>query len=154
MLALITFLLIAQTTTTGKVVSVYDGDTVTVRTTSETIKARLIHIDAPERGQAYGTRARQHLSELVFGKQVELIGTEKDRYGRLLAVVKVEGLEVNLEMVRAGMAWAYLEYKPPANYISTEQKARAGKVGLWADRQPIAPWLYRRQSRAKSKKAA
>ena len=152
MLALITFLLIGQTT--GKVVSVYDGDTVTVRTASETIKVRLVHLDAPERGQAFGTRSRQHLSELVFGKQVELIGTERDRYGRLLAVVKVEGLEVNLEMVRSGMAWAYLEYKPPANYISTEQKARAGKVGLWADRQPIAPWEYRKLIRAKSKKVA
>ncbi|MFM7319591.1 MAG: thermonuclease family protein [bacterium] len=150
MLALMMVVLFAQTT--GKVVAIADGDTLTVRTSdSETVKVRLIHIDAPERGQAYGNQSRQRLGEMVFGKQVELIGTEKDRYGRLLAVVKADGLEVNLEMVKAGLAWAYLEYRPPGNYISTEQKARAGRVGLWSDRQPMAPWDYRKQSRAKAK---
>lgn len=137
---------------TGKVVSVYDGDTLTVRTASETIKVRLIHIDSPERGQAFGTKARQNLSDLTFGKEVTLEGSERDRYKRLLAVVKVDGLEVNLEQVKAGYAWAFLEYKPPENYIAAEKKARATKAGLWADKKPIPPWDYRKQG--KKKKAA
>ena len=114
----------------------------------------MIHIDAPESRQAFGTRAKQNLSDLVFGKDVELIGREKDRYGRLLALVKVDGKEVNLEQVKAGYGWAFLEYKPPAEYIEAERQARVRKSGLWVDPNPIPPWEFRRQVRAKSKKAA
>jgi endonuclease YncB( thermonuclease family) len=117
----------------GKVVSVADGDTLTVRTASETIKVRLIHIDSPERGQAFGTKARQNLSDLTFGKEVTLERKEKGRYGRLLAIVRIDGKEANLKQVKAGLAWAFLEYRPPANYIEVEKKARTAKAGLWAD---------------------
>ena len=91
--------LVALTQMSGKVVSIADGDTLTVRTADKTVKVRLVHIDAPESGQPFGSRSKQNLSDLTFGKTVELIGTETDRYGRLLAVVKVDGLEVNLEQI-------------------------------------------------------
>jgi micrococcal nuclease len=145
--------LVALTQLSGKVVSIADGDTLTVRTADKTVKVRLVHIDAPESGQPFGSRSKQNLSDLTFGKTVDLIGTEKDRYGRLLAVVKVDGLEVNLEQVKAGLAWAFIEYKPPLNYVEAEKRARAARAGLWSDRQPVAPWDYRKQSRAKRKKA-
>lgn len=156
MFAILAFMLIGQTTTPGIFVDIDSGDIITVRpfNKSKAVKVRLMYIDAPEQGQVFGQRAREHLKKMVFAKKVELIGTEKDSDGRLLAVVKVDGVEVNLEMVKAGMAWAYPEHKPPAEYVSAEQKARATKAGLWFDeRQPIAPWDYRNQLRAKSKKA-
>jgi len=145
--------LVALTQMSGKVVSIADGDTLTVRTADKTVKVRLVHIDAPESGQPFGSRSKQNLSDLTFGKTVELIGSGKDRYGRLLAVVKVDGLEVNLEQIKAGLAWAFIEYKPPLNYVEAEKRARAARAGLWSDRQPVAPWDYRKQSRAKQKKA-
>lgn len=142
--------LVALTQMSGKVVSIADGDTLTVRTADKTVKVRLVHIDAPESGQPFGSRSKQNLSDLTFGKTVDLIGSEKDRYGRLLAVVKVDGLEVNLEQVKAGLAWAYLEYKPPVNYVEAEKRARAARASLWSDRQPVAPWDYRKAKRKKA----
>ena len=145
---LLVVLLLGQTV--GKVVSIADGDTITVRPEQgPSVKVRLIGIDAPERGQAFGTRARQELGELVDGQVVEVVGTTKDRYGRLLGDVRHEGRSINLELIRRGFAWAYVEYDPPAEYVAAEAEARAARRGLWADREPIPPWTYRKSRRAK-----
>lgn len=149
--SLLAVLLLGQTV--GKVVSITDGDTIIVRPEQgASVKVRLIGIDAPERGQAFGTRARQELGELVAGKSVEVIGTEKDRYGRLLGDVRHDGRSINLELIRRGFAWAYVEYKPPAEYVAAEAEARAARRGLWADREPVPPWAYRKSRRAKQEK--
>lgn len=149
--SLLAVLLLAQTT--GKVVSITDGDTIIVRPEQgASVKVRLIHIDAPERGQAFGTRARQELGELVADQTVEVVGTSKDRYGRLLGDVRHGGRSINLELVKRGMAWAFVEYKPPAEYVAAEAEARAARRGLWADKSPIPPWEYRKSRRAGSGK--
>lgn len=151
MTLLLAVLLLGQTV--GKVVSITDGDTITVRPErGASVKVRLIGIDAPERGQAFGTRARQELGELIAGKNVEVIGTEKDRYGRLLGDVRHEGRSINLELIRRGMAWAYVEYDPPPEYVAAEAEARAARRGLWADRSPEPPWTFRRGQRAKQER--
>jgi len=148
---LLAVLLLGQTT--GKVVSITDGDTIIVRQSGgPSVKVRLIGIDAPERGQAFGTRARQELGELVAGQTVEIVGTEKDRYGRLLGDVRHDGRSINLEMVKRGFAWAYVEYDPPAEYRRAEAEARAARRGLWADKAPEPPWTYRKSRRAGSSK--
>jgi micrococcal nuclease len=146
MTAMLLILMIGQIT--GRVVDVYDGDSITIRTADDTVKIRLLHIDAPERGQAYGTRAKQALSEAVFGKTVTVHGTKKDRYKRLLGDVWIDGRSVNLEMVKGGLAWAYLEFKPPQEYIQAESIARGKRAGLWVDRQAVAPWEYRKSRRS------
>jgi len=146
---LLVVLLLGQTT--GKVVSITDGDTIIVRPEQgPSVKVRLIHIDAPERGQAFGTRARQELGELVAGQTVEIVGTEKDRYGRLLGDVRHGGRSLNLEMVKRGLAWAYVEYDPPAEYVAAESEARSARRGLWADKAPEPPWTYRKGRRSKA----
>ena len=140
-------LLIGQVS--GKVVSITDGDTIIVRPEQgPSVKVRLIGIDAPERGQAFGTRARQVLGELIAGQVVEVVGTEKDRYGRLLGDVRHGGRSINLELIRRGMAWAYVEYNPPPEFIEAEAEARAARRGLWADKSPEPPWTYRKSRRA------
>lgn len=145
---LLAVLLLGQTA--GQVVSIADGDTITVRQSGgPTVKVRLIGIDAPERGQAFGTRARQELGDLVAGKSVEVIGSTKDRYGRLLGDVRHDGRSINLELIRRGFAWAYVEYDPPAEYVAAESEARAARRGLWADKEPVPPWAYRKNQRAK-----
>lgn len=132
----------------GRVVSVTDADTIIVRPEQgPSVKVRLIHIDSPERGQAFGTRASQALGDMADGQTVEVVGTSKDRYGRTLGDVRHEGRSINLELVRRGFAWAYVDFEPPAEYVAAESEARAARRGLWVDPSPMSPWTYRQNRR-------
>lgn len=140
-------LLAAQTVSadfSGKVVGVSDGDTITVLKDQEQVKVRLVEIDAPEKGQAYGNRSKQTLSELVLGKQVEIRERGTDRYGRTLGHINQSGLDVNAEMVRRGMAWVYVKYARDRGLSQIEVEAREQRRGVWADKNPIPPWEWRR----------
>jgi micrococcal nuclease len=132
---------------TGKVVGVADGDTITVLTGHTQIKIRLHGIDTPEKGQAFGNRAKQFISDLVFGKMVTVRPTDTDRYGRTIAWVFVDGLNVNEEIVRAGFAWHYKRYSKDTNLAQAESAARANKRGLWSDPNAIPPWEFRQLQR-------
>lgn len=134
----------------GKVVSVSDGDTVSVLDGEKQVhRVRLAGIDAPERRQAFGARARQGLSSLVFGKSVAVIWKKKDRYGRLVGVVMSNDEDVNLRMLSMGLAWHYKAYEaeqPPAErlqYSEVEEQARSARIGLWSDSRAIPPWEFR-----------
>ncbi len=133
-------------TVSGKVVSVADGDTVTVLTAgNRQVKVRLDGIDAPESRQDFGQRAKQAASDLVFGKQVSVDIRTRDRYGRSVGVVRVGGTEVNTAMVEGGWAWWYRQYAPDNTVLSrAESAARAAKRGLWASPSPVPPWEFRR----------
>jgi endonuclease YncB( thermonuclease family) len=144
---------IAQADTlSGRVVAVHDGDTITVLDANLTQhKIRLAGIDAPELRQAFGSRSKQNLSNLVYNRQVTVIWQKYDRYGRTVGVVLVDGHDVNLEQVLAGMAWWYRQYardQSPAErrlYETAENDARTAKRGLWADVNPVPPWRWRRR---------
>lgn len=135
----------------GKVVAITDGDTLTVLVGTDQVKVRLDGIDAPERRQAFGTQAREKLADLCFGKTVEVNGKTKDRYGRTIGQVTVAGVNANLEMVRAGLAWHYKQYSKDAELSRAEADARKAKRGLWADPAPVAPWKFRNLPAAKKK---
>lgn len=139
----------------GQVVKVADGDTVTVLHNREQVRVRLGSIDAPEKRQAFGTRSQQHLSALVFGRTVRVVEDGKDRYGRTIGVLHVQGVNVNREMVRAGMAWAYTDYLNDRLMPVLEIQARVSGTGLWRDPRPVAPWQFRRDEAAarRAKKA-
>lgn len=129
----------------GKVVGVTDGDTLTLLTTkNRQVKVRLAQIDAPESKQAYGSRSKESLSELAFGKTVTIDVETIDRYGRTVGTILVNGVDVNLMQIKRGMAWVYTQYAHDPNYQSEEQTARANKAGLWIDENPTEPWLWRR----------
>ena len=132
----------------GKVVKVVDGDTLHIYSNKGTYKIRLSGIDAPERGQAYGKRAKEHLEFLVAGKQVIAIVESKDRYGRYVASVKVESKDVCAEMLAAGYAWHYKQYDNNKYYDELQHEAKKAKRGLWLDKKPQAPWEYRKEQRA------
>ena len=132
----------------GKVVKVVDGDTLHVYTNKKTYKIRLSGIDAPERGQAYGKRAKEHLEFLVAGKQVIAIVESKDRYGRYVASVKVQNKDVCAEMLTAGYAWHYKQCDNNKYYDELQREAKKAKRGLWLDKKPQAPWEYRKEQRA------
>ena len=138
---------------TGKVVSVADGDTITVLDSSKTQhKIRFEHIDTPEKKQAFGQKAKQHLSKMVFGKTVKVSIKEKDRYGRSIGTVYLGKKNINLEMVKAGFAWHYKAYSKDKTFADAETKAKKAKIGLWADKNPVAPWEYRRGGKSSTKK--
>ena len=145
-------------------VSVADGDTLTVLDEAQRqYKIRLSGIDAPERRQAYGERAKQHLTALAHGKSARIVWDRNDRYGRLVGRVLVpecvgthcaHTLDVGLEQIKAGLAWHYRRYaKEQAvrerwSYALNELEARARREGLWRDAEPVPPWQYRKPALA------
>lgn len=109
------------------------------------VKIRLARIDCPEKSQPFGKAAEKFTSDLVFGKTVTVQPTATDRYGRTVANVTVEGKSLNVELVRAGLAWWYRAYdKNDAELERLEAEARAGKKGLWQDANPTPPWDWRK----------
>jgi len=135
----------AQADLGGRVVSVHDGDTLTVLVERREVKVRLTDIDAPELKQAFGTRSRQSLAELCFGKEASLDVRGRDRYKRTLAIVTCAGTDANVEQVRRGFAWTYTRFaRADSPLIAIENEARSAHRGLWADPVAVAPWDWRR----------
>jgi micrococcal nuclease len=132
----------------GKVVGVTDGDTITVLHERRPETIRLNGIDAPEKGQAFGERAKQFMAQLSFGQVVEVIVRDQDRYGRTVADVRLpDGRSLNHEVVRGGYAWWFRRYSGDASLAALESEARTAKRGLWADAHPLAPWEWRETRR-------
>lgn len=140
----------------GKVIGVADGDTLTVLDIDRMPhKIRLVGIDAPERKQAFGTRAKQALSKLTNAKEVRVEWSERDRYGRILGEVFVgDGVDaatsVNEQLVRDGWAWHFLKYSDSAQLAAAEAEAKADRRGLWAEKEPVSPWEWRVQEAARA----
>jgi endonuclease YncB( thermonuclease family) len=154
LLALSALPLAALADVEGQVVGVSDGDTITVLDAALVQhKVRLAGIDAPEKGQAFGARAKQSLSECAFGHRAHVEGEKIDRYRRLVGKVLVQGVDCNLRQVQAGLAWHYKGYQREQSprdrtaYAQAEEKARDERAGLWRDLAPQPPWDYRRERR-------
>lgn len=140
----------AENTISGKVVSIADGDTITILDSSNTQhKIRIYGVDCPESHQDYGQKAKQFTSDMVFGKTVEVRVMATDRYGRTVGVVNIGGKCLNEELVKNGMAWFYGQYCK-ASFCSQwnryQEEARSRKIGLWSIQNPIPPWEFRRGS--------
>ena len=141
-------------TLAGRVVSVADGDTITVLDSTDTQhRIRLEGIDAPESHQAFGSRSKQNLSAMVFGKYVMVVYQKTDQYGRLVGKILLDGRDINLEQVKGGMAWHYKEYQREQTpedrelYARAEDEARSARRGLWVDENPTEPSQFRREQR-------
>ena len=126
----------------GKVVSVHDGDTITILAQKKQIKIRLFGIDAPELKQPYGKKSKQFLSNSIAGQIVEVKENGNDRYGRTIGTISLNGEDINAQMVENGYAWAYRKFSK--KYTAQESKAKSQKLGLWQDKEPIPPWVFRR----------
>ena len=134
----------------GRVVKVADGDTITVLAAANAQhKIRLYGIDAPESKQAFGQKSKEQLSNYVFGKDVVVKYKSRDKYGRVLGTVYVDGKDINLEMLKAGLAHHYKRYDSTPAYAQAEAEARQNKLGLWADKNPIEPYEFRKRRRQK-----
>lgn len=128
-----------------KVVKISDGDTFTaINRDNLQLKFRVWGIDAPEKKQAFGTKSKEYLSSLIFGKTITVDVQKQDGWGRYIAYVYTpDNRDVSLEMINAGMAWQFVEYDQSEKYRAAESQARKSKKGLWSDPHRIAPWEFR-----------
>ena len=137
----------------GTVSSVHDGDTVTLGAGEQRVHVRLDGIDAPELKQPYGKEARDFLASFVLNKSIVVSWHKKDKYRRTVGTLQVDGRDMNLELLRAGLAWHYTKYAYEQTdiartlYSSTERQARVQHLGLWQDQHPTPPWDYRKSKR-------
>lgn len=133
----------------GVVVGISDGDTLTLLIGDNTpVRIRLAEIDAPELyGQPFGTAAKSALSALAFRRRATAHVVTIDQYGRRVALIDVDGVNVNAAMVRQGLAWAYLRYQTDPRFSTLQSIAKRRRLGLWRDVGPVAPWEYRRSVR-------
>lgn len=129
----------------GMCVNVHDGDTISVQTPEGTFRVRVVSIDCPELGQAYGEEALQTARALCYQQYVELEPLEVDNYGRLVARVYLpDGRDFGREMVCKGYAWYFGRYHQDATLKQLQWQARQNKLGLWQDDKPMPPWKWRR----------
>jgi len=145
---------VGSQTLTGRVVRVADGDTITVLDSSNTQhRIRLEGIDAPEKRQPFGSKSKENLAAMIFGKDVTVVYGKTDQYGRLVGKILLEGKDINLEQVKGGMAWHYKEYQKeqaPEDrelYAKAEDEAHTARRGLWQDPEPVEPSAYRKEEK-------
>lgn len=129
----------------GKVIKIVDGDTYDVLTSDfKTIRIRMNGIDAPEKKQAFGSKSKDHLGSLCFGKTVKIVPISYDRNKRLIADSFTDrDLNLSRAMIRAGYAWHFKKYSKDKIMADDEDYARKIRAGLWVDNEPIAPWVFR-----------
>lgn len=145
--------------TIGYVVSTGDGDTIRVAIEGKTVTVRLACIDAPETAQKpFGKSSAQQLKQLIpVGQAITLRVVNTDRYGRTVAEVFKNGSSVNLQMVEAGQAVAYRQYLNACSstqdrYLQAEAQAKAQRLGVWNQENPVMPWDFRRSKHRKHSK--
>lgn len=131
--------------TKAKVIGIKDGDSIVVLLENNTQKTlRLAEIDCPESGQPFGKNAKKFTSDKVFGKTIEFVETDSDRYGRNIAKIYYdEGKYLSEELIKVGLAWWYFRYSDNKNLGKFESQARSSKLGIWFDKKAIAPWEWR-----------
>ena len=145
---------------TGRIVGISDGDTVTLLDANKRqYKIRLTGIDAPEKKMSFGQRSKEHLSDLIFSKDVQVETEKLDRYGRTLGKIWLDRKDINLAMINAGLAWHYKKYQKYQKYqkdqsrsdrllyAHAEDQARQQRIGLWRDPNPTPPWEWRKGGR-------
>jgi len=140
----------------SEVVRVTDGDTIVIASAEgkKNMTCRLYGIDSPEtpkrdrKGQPYSKEAGKELRQLIYGQKVEVITTGEKTHGREVCIIKKDGKDINLEMVRRGYAWAYRKHlKSPyaSEYIEAENRARDQKLGIWQEDNPLPPWEFKKR---------
>lgn len=136
---------------TGKVVKIADGDTFTVLLDNKQQKRIRLHgVDCPEKAQDFGNVAKEYISNLIAGKSVTILPTKKDRYGRMVAIVKIDTTNINESLLRAGLAWHYKQYDNTPHWAELEHEARNHHRKIWSAKNPTPPWQWRKRKRVRS----
>lgn len=118
------------------------------------IRFELLELMQPEKSQDFGNRSKEHLSDLVYGKTVNIPEAKLDKYGRTVSRVLVGNTDAGLEQIKAGLAWNYKKYEieqspeDRASYSAAESKAKEVKLGLWGQGNAVRPEDFRYASKA------
>ena len=126
-------------------IRVVDGDTIRAEAKGKEIKIRLVEIDAPEMNQPFGAQSKNFLNRLLNKKDITLISQGEDRYGRTLGKIYANGESANTLMIKSGFAWVYDRYVKDSSLYKYQDQAKAENLGLWRAKDPIAPWVWRKQ---------
>lgn len=126
---------------------VADGDTFTLLVEgNKQVRVRLHGIDCPERGQPFGTVATDFAKELLNKGAVKVEQTDIDRYGRTIGIVIIaDSINLNERLLQAGLTWHYKYYDKNPKWAEMEVFAREKKIWLWKDKNPVAPWEWRKK---------
>ncbi len=141
------FLTIERENREYEVLRVADGDSFTLSQDNSELEIRLYGIDCPERKQPFHKRAETFTRKVLDRGEIRFTEIDRDRYGRIVAWVFVDSLNLNKELVRHGLAWHYKRHSSDNTLARLEDSARTAKAGLWSDPNPIPPWEFRRQRR-------
>ena len=126
-------------------IRVVDGDTIRAEAKGKEIKIRLVEIDAPEMNQPFGAQSKNFLNRLLYKKDITLISQGEDRYGRTLGEIYANGESANILMIKSGFAWVYDRYVKDSSLYRYQDQAKVKNLGLWQAKNPIAPWVWRKQ---------
>lgn len=153
-LAVLASLLFARSGCSGqtfkaKVTKTIDGDSIQIRYEEKTVMVRLWGIDTPEWKQPYSQTAKKFTNRSVYRKHITLEVKDWDKYGRMVAVVTTDsGKCLNEELIKNGLAWVHIYYcKEPVceKWKRFEGNARKNQLGLWQEKKPIPPWVWKRK---------
>jgi len=128
----------------GEVISITNGDTVSILVNNRPVRIRLAGIDAPEQNQDYGSQVNKYIGNLILGKKVRANVEDMDNHGCLIGRVYLNNLDVNADLVKNGFAWAHSVNMEDRNLVKLQTNARNNKRGLWASPNPEPPWEWRR----------
>lgn len=131
----------------GKIIKIIDGDTITVLSNKILYRIRLAEIDAPEKKQFFGMQSKKILGDKIFHKDVKIVWSKRDLYGRIMGHVYLDDRWINKEMIEDGWAWHYKQYSKNKELALVESNAKANGKGLWADQNPIPPWEFRKNKK-------
>lgn len=141
-------------TLTGRIIGISDGDTLTLLDAEHTPhKIRISGIDAPEKQQPFGEKAKSSLSALAYNRSAKADCRKIDRYRRNICIVLIEGRDIGLEQIKSGMAWWYQQYakeqprQERIDYEHAESLAKLRRHGLWNSTNPTPPWEWRHDRR-------
>jgi endonuclease YncB( thermonuclease family) len=131
-----------------KVIKIIDGDTYDVLIDNKPQRVRVDAIDAPEKGMPFYKVSKNYLGSLCFKKMIRIKKVDVDRHGRWVCRgYTPEGLDISVEMVKAGLAWHYKEYSNDKELAQLELEARSMKIGLWSEPLSLPPWEVRAMHR-------
>lgn len=130
----------------GSIIRVIDGDTFVFQTEDGSLKVRMFGTDAPERDQPYSKESADFVKEYLY-KEATLKANGVDRYGRTLAVLFIDGQDINLLTIKNGCAWHFKRYTSNQQYAVAEKFARKKKIGIWALPNPVPPWEWRAKTK-------
>ncbi len=142
------FFLQEKETAEYQVVRIADGDSFTVSKNGDEIEIRLFGIDAPERDQPYYRKAGMFTEKVLKNGTIQLEVLDRDRFGRTVAWVYVDSLNLNRALVSHGLAWHFTRYSRDTTLARLEQSARAARTGLWSEPAPVPPWEFRKRKRS------